>query len=156
MKAIDRGYILLKAIYLYFKVNLKNVRLIKFVCVGGSGLVVNMGLLYLLTEKLSVPYKVSSIIAIETSILSNFFLNNFWTWQERRGSAFFQRMLRYHISVLISAFLINWIFLVLFTEWFGLYYLVSNFIGIALGTLANFILNDKWTFKESPDSGKAI
>lgn len=139
----------------YFKRNLKNIRFIKFALVGGSGIVVNMGLLYLLTDTFSIPYKLSSVLAIETSILSNFMLNNFWTWEERRNTPFLHRMLRYHISVLISAFFINWIFLVVLTEWFGLYYLISNLIGIALGTLVNFVLNDKWTFRELPRSGEA-
>ncbi len=47
--------------------------LIKFGVVGGSGVLVNMGLLFILTSFLSVRLEIASPIAIELSILSNFF-----------------------------------------------------------------------------------
>ncbi len=90
-------------------------------------------------------------MAIEISIISNFFLNDVWTWKDREKKKFHDRFIQYHISVGITAVVANWLLLVILTEVFHIYYLLSNLIGIAAGTLANFILNDLWTFgKFSP------
>jgi dolichol-phosphate mannosyltransferase len=38
--------------------------------------------------------------------------------------------------------------LYLFTELFGIYYILSSIIAFFLGSTGNFLLNKKWTFKE--------
>lgn len=125
-----------------------NSRLLKFCVVGGSGVVVNMGVLYLLTEYFRIPYYIASLIAIELSILSNFFLNHIWTWKDRVGSLWV-KLLRYHVGVAGTAFLFNYILLIILTGWLGIYYLLSNLIGITAGTILNYLVNDRWTFKTS-------
>lgn len=136
-----------KRILYYAHSNLLNKRVLKFFAVGLSGFIVNMGVLYVLSEFFNIYYIVSSIIAIEISILTNFILNDLWTWGDRAKKSLFNRLIQYHISVGITAILINWLFLIFFTEVIGVYYLISNLIGIAAGTLFNFIINDIWTFK---------
>ena len=132
----------------YLKTNILRIRILKFGVVGLTGVGVNMGILYLLTEYFHILYIISSIIAIEISILSNFFLNDLWTWGDRIKKSFWERFIQYHISVGLTAILANWLILLLLTELFGIYYLVSNLIGISVGILSNFILNDLWTFKQ--------
>ena len=125
----------------------KTGKIIKFGLVGISGIAVNMGLLWFLTEQLHFAYWMSSIIAIEMSILTNFILNNLWTWTDQPQKQYFIRIFEYHLAVGISALLGNWLILIILTQFLGVYYLVSNLIGIAIGSLLNFILNDLWTFK---------
>lgn len=132
----------------YFSDNIFHPRIIKFALVGGIGVLVNMGILYLLTTYFNVYYVISSLIAIEVSIISNFLLNNFWTWKDRNKKSFMMRFLQYHLSVALAAFLLNWLLLIFLTEVFGVYYLLSNLIGICIGMIFNFILNDLWTFKQ--------
>ena len=108
---------------------------------------VNMGLLYVLSDYFHIYYIISSVIAIETSIITNFFLNDLLTWSDRAKKSFLQRLIQYHISVGLTAILVNWLLLIFFTEVLGVYYLISNMLGIAAGTLLNFIVNDIWTFK---------
>ncbi len=132
----------------YFRNNIFNSRILKFAVVGFSGVGVNMGLLYLLTEYIKIMYPISSIIAIEMSIISNFILNDLWTWRDRIKKKLFYRFSQYHISVGLTAILANWIILVLLTEIFNIYYLISNLIGISIGTLSNYIINDLWTFRK--------
>ena len=109
---------------------------------------VNMLVLYLLTDVFRFHYVASSIIAIEISIISNFLLNSIWTWNDRKTRGFFQKLLQYHITVGMTAILSNFILLIVLTEVFNVHYLFSNLIGIGLGALANFIINDLWTFKQ--------
>jgi len=132
----------------YVKDNILHIRLLKFAVVGISGVVVNMGMLYLLTEYLNILYIISSIIAIEISIISNFFLNDLWTWRDRAKKTFIERFMQYHISVGLTAIMANWLILLILTEFFNIYYMISNLIGIAVGTFSNFILNDLWTFQK--------
>lgn len=134
-------------IHRYLRNNLFTKRILKFSTVGFSGLLVNMGVLYVLSDYFHIFYIISSIIAIETSIITNFFLNDLWTWSDREKKIFLQRLIQYHISVGLTAILVNWLLLIFFTEVLGIYYLISNMLGIAAGTLLNFIINDIWTFK---------
>jgi dolichol-phosphate mannosyltransferase len=136
-------------IVVYIKENLLHPRIVKFAIVGGSGVLVNMGILYLLTELFHIKYFLSSIFAIELSIISNFLLNDLWTWSERKKKKFYRRLIQYHISAGITAFLANWLLLVFLTEVIGIYYMISNLIGIGVGMLSNFILNDLWTFRQT-------
>lgn len=121
-------------------------KFLKFCIVGISGVVINTGLLYFFTEMVGVWYVFSSIIAIESSIISNFFLNNFWTWKcKHRG--LYKRLLQFNL-VSGLALVVNLTSLFFFTEVLGVWYVFSNLLGIILATSINFILNDKWTFKK--------
>lgn len=136
--------------YTYLKNNFFTFRLLKFGIVGASGIVVNMSILYLFVEYVKFPYFVASLIAIELSILSNFTINLVWTWKDRVSKvSFWTKLLRYHIGVGVTAFAGNYLILIGLTEWFGIHYLLSNLVGIAVGTAINFIVNDLWTFKNS-------
>ncbi len=119
-------------------------RFIKFAVVGASGVIVNEGLLALFTEVYALAVPVAGAIAIEASILSNFFLNNFWTWKDSHEKSFRRRLVQYH-SVSFIAGLVNYLILIGLT-FLGLNHLIANLIGIAFATLINFILNNHWTF----------
>jgi dolichol-phosphate mannosyltransferase len=124
-------------------------RFIKFCLVGLSGVGVNMGLLWLLTEYAGLVYMISAAIAVETSIITNFLLNNFFTFRGRSEPGtrpFFQRLLKFNM-ISLAGLGINLGLLSLFTEVFGIYYLVSNIIAIAIVTLWNYLLNTWWTWR---------
>lgn len=121
-------------------------KFIKFCFVGASGVVINLGLLYILTEFASWYYLVSSAFAIEVSIISNFLLNNWWTWKKKK-KGFISRFFKFNLVSLI-ALVMNMSILFFFTEIIGLWYILSNLIGIAIATIVNFSLNDRWTFKK--------
>ncbi len=126
------------------------VRLVRFGGVGLSGLVVNMGLLWLLTtyvfgERL---YMLSAIISIEASIINNFYWNDVWTFGDRRVSdGWFMRLLKFHGSRLLGM-ITNLAVLYILTDIAGLYYLLSNIIAIGAGTLVNYLTSDRWVWAE--------
>jgi dolichol-phosphate mannosyltransferase len=129
-------------------------RLARFCVVGVSGVGVNMGLLILLTDAFGIPYVVSSVAAIEMSILSNFALNNIWTWSDRRTTPLRQRLIKYHSVAGVTGMAANWSLLLFLTNVVGLDYRLSNLIGIASGVLLNFVLNHVWTFRRH--AGEAV
>lgn len=125
------------------------LRFIKFCAVGASGILVNMGLLWLLTEFAGIYYLVSGAIAKELSIVSNFTLNDFSTFRDRRlpaVSSFFSRLLKFNL-VSIAGLVINIGVLWLLSEVFGIYYLISNLFGIMLATLFRYALSLWWTWR---------
>jgi thioesterase-3 len=122
----------------------------KFSLVGISGIIVNQGLLTLFVSVWDWQVSVAGIVAIELSILSNFFLNNFWTWKNQKKNSFLGRFLKYHAVTVISGGM-NYLILVLLTH-FGLHYFIANLIGIGFGTVINFIFNHFWTFKAEQES----
>jgi dolichol-phosphate mannosyltransferase len=52
-----------------------------------------------------------------------------------------------------SGFIVNMFFLWLFTEIFGIYYIVSSVLAIALAMINNFIWNDIWTWRGKGEPG---
>jgi dolichol-phosphate mannosyltransferase len=138
-----------RGLYNYVKKSVLSSRIVKFGIVGASGVVVNVGGLYLLTEFAGFQYFIASLVAIELSILSNFTINLLWTWRDRsEEGTLWSKIIRYHIGAGATAFLGNYLILVALTEFFGMHYMISNLIGIAVGTISNYVINDLWTFKK--------
>jgi dolichol-phosphate mannosyltransferase len=129
---------------------IRDSRLLKFCIVGTCGVIVNMGVLYILSEFAGLPYFISSLAAIELSIISNFVFNHLWTWSDRTNEvSVLRKLIRYHLGVAGTAYLWNYLILVGLTEWLGIQYLISNLAGIGAGTIANYLISDRWTFKKS-------
>ena len=125
----------------------------KFAVVGGSGVIVNMGCLFAITRYGEMDIKFASPIAIEISILTNFFLNNLWTFRKRdTGISFLSRIFRYHLVTGLAG-IVNYFTLLFLTNIFGVQDMISNLIGILLGTLINFFLNSLWTWRVKAETG---
>lgn len=122
-----------------------NRRLAKFALVGLSGVLVNLVLLVVLTELVGLHYLASAAVAIEASILSNFALNDVWTFRDRRIGRWWERLWRFNLVSLL-ALVVNLGVLSLLTEAAGLHYLVSELVAIGVGFLANYKGNLSWTY----------
>lgn len=121
----------------------------KFCLVGGSGVLVNMGLLFILTEFAGLYYLLSAVISIEAAIISNFILNDLFTFSDRRSpglKGFLKRMLRFNL-VSLAGLVINMAVLWLLTGVVGVHYLYANIWGIALATFWNYLANLLWTWR---------
>jgi dolichol-phosphate mannosyltransferase len=134
-------------------------RVLRFLAVGFSGVFVNLGILYVLFEVFKIDQVVSSPIAIEVSIVWNFFLNDAWTFKDRNETAragFGQRLLRYNIASLVGLG-IQFATSILVTKMAmnllglaepGIWTYLSQLAGIALGTVWNFVSNFFWTWAQ--------
>jgi dolichol-phosphate mannosyltransferase len=122
--------------------------MLRFAVVGLSGVVVNQGLLMLLHGGFGAPLLLSSIIAIEISILTNFLLNHTWTWRlPLREPGLIRRVVQYHAAAVMAAFAGNVIILMGAVELFGIDYRIANLVGIAVGTVINFTASEVWIFR---------
>ena len=123
--------------------------LLKFIAVGLSGVVVNEGVYWLLTRfgGLAAYDWLAVLIGIEASIVSNFVLNDKFTFARRRtGGSFITRLLKFNLICVVGA-AVQWGMFMLFTRVFGVFDLLSNFIGIVFAFLWNYFVNRNWTWK---------
>ncbi|MCB9545602.1 MAG: GtrA family protein [Myxococcales bacterium] len=89
-----------------------SARFIKFAAVGASGVVVNLGALALL-RAFDVKSTVASALAIQISIVSNFVINDRWTFRDHdTGGSALQRALRFQAVSLVGA-VMQWIVFIL-------------------------------------------
>ncbi len=128
------------------KILFENKRILKFGIIGLSGVGVNSGLLWLLATYSALPFYLCSFIAIETSIITNFLLNDIWTWSDRRRGHKLVRLLKYNLSTAFSSIFVNITVLLFLKEWVGMPYMLANLAGIGCGMLFNFYINHFWTY----------
>jgi dolichol-phosphate mannosyltransferase len=123
-------------------------RFIRFGMVGGSGVVVNNALLLGLVEVLRLPAIPAAVIATECAIVSNFVLNDRWTFADVRRIGrrpWPRRFLSYNLLTL-GGLVLGVGTLAVLHGVAGIHYLVANLAGIALGTLWNYGSNHQWTW----------
>ncbi len=126
-------------------------RMLRFGIVGTSGVVVNQGLLMLLHGVFALPLLLSSAIAIETSILTNFTLNSRWTWKIDLGGSlrrWLRKAIQYHAATVVSAFAGNIMMLIALVHLFGVDYRLANLAGIAVGSVLNYVAGEFWVFRK--------
>jgi dolichol-phosphate mannosyltransferase len=124
-------------------------RFVKFCLVGASGVGVNLGLFWILTRFTGLKETdfLALAIAIEASIISNFTLNDFFTFRDRRsGGGYFTRLLKFNVICLAGAGVQAGVYALLY-HGLGLYDLVSNLIGIVIAMLWNYLLNTWITWR---------
>lgn len=124
------------------------VRMSKFAVVGLSGLVVNSGILWILTHFFHIDYRIASLLAIEVAILNNYVWNTVWTWRDRPADSVghvLRRFVKFNGASALVA-LINWLSLIALTEWFHIEMMISNLIGIFAASIFNFLVSHYWTF----------
>lgn len=118
----------------------------KFLVVGGIGVLVNSLTLLLLVQWAHTPLVVASVLATMLAIISNFTLNNRWTFRgtsPRNGTI--GRFAQFNL-VALGGLIINTCVLWICVRRGGIPYLAANLIGIALATTWNYMANSLWTW----------
>jgi len=118
----------------------------KYYAVGASGVLVNLGLLYYLTEYVGLWYFLSYALAISVSITSNFVLNKFWTFIDSIDSQRTIVMYVKFVSVSMLGMAIQLGSIYVLVESLTVYYMLAALISICIAGAINFIINRRWTF----------
>jgi dolichol-phosphate mannosyltransferase len=125
-------------------------RYAQFCLVGGSGVIVDMGFLWLLASPSMLGWNltVSKVLAAEAALINNFVWNELWTFREltagrTRWRERFGRFLKFNLicvaGIGLSVALLN-----LQVHGFGMNVYLSNLIAIVGVSLWNFGLNLKF------------
>jgi len=125
-------------------------RFLRFCTVGLSGVFVNEGALTFFTEVGGLYYVYAAVVAVEIAIVSNFLLNEFWTFRERSRQRpglvnRLRRFVQFNVICALGAVL-NVVVLWALTDVAGLYYLISNLVGIGVSTIWNYGLKSHITW----------
>ena len=124
-------------------------RWIKFNSVGALGIVVQILVLGALTGLLGIHYLLATALAVEAAVLHNFVWHEHWTWGDRRGldrSRLLGRLVRFNLTNGAFSILGNLVFMRLLVESLGVHYLLANLVTIAICSLLNFLVSDRFVF----------
>jgi dolichol-phosphate mannosyltransferase len=141
---------------LWSKLSPDKQRFLRFGVVGASGVVVNFAFLTLGLWLFSgldggAREAVASALGIAVSIVSNFLLNDVWTWGDRKKGArkrdYAFRFSSYAIGAGIAA-AIQFGVAAFFRSVFGAHVYLAQAAGIAVGTFVNYVINNRVVFKD--------
>lgn len=121
------------------------LRYLRFSTVGASGVGVDMLLLWALHGTLGIPVVAAKVMAAETAVVTNFLLNDRWTFRDRRRSpqpGLFSRFFRFNL-ICASGIAFSVALLWAFRHYLGLPVLVSNGIAIVLVSVWNCVLSSR-------------
>lgn len=126
-----------------------NATFVKFALVGATGVAVNLGAFSVLLGAGLNKY-LASALAVETSIVTNFLLNNRWTFASRGlKDSLRARGLKFNAVSLLSLGVSFTTFLVLQAIWPGVAPQWHQLAGIVPAMLVNYFMNSYWTFRGS-------
>jgi dolichol-phosphate mannosyltransferase len=117
-----------------------------FAVVGASGVLVNNAILWFLVEWLRLSPPLAAVVATEAAIVSNFLLNDRWTFRDLRGSRPWAARLASYNVLTLGGLVISVAVLTVLHYWAGVHYLVANLVGIAAGMAWNYGTNRYWTW----------
>ncbi len=121
------------------------LQLIRFVTVGASGYVVNLGVFAACVHLLGINYKISAVIAFVVSVFNNFWLNRHWTFDAKHQHPMFQAARFFAISLLTFAF--TYVLLIVLVDSAGMSKVPAQAIAIAAGTPLSFLGQKLWSFR---------
>ncbi len=113
------------------------IQLFRYTFVGGFAFIVDFSLLFILTELMGIHYLISAAIALTAGLIINYFLSILWVFDKRK-------MVNKSVEFTLFAVIgivglgLNELFIWVFTEFAGLYYLLSKIISTAIVYLWNF------------------
>ena len=125
-------------------------RLWRFFVVGVLAAGLQSALLWTFVEVGDLYYVLAAVVAIEITILSQYVLNNAWTFDDRSNDgtrAFLGGLLRTNV-VRGTAIPIQTGLLFVFVDALGVMYLVANVVAIFLSGFYRYFLDARWTWGE--------
>ena len=135
---------------------IRHLRLMaRFGLVGGSGVLVNTMVLYILVAGFRWHQLPAAMVATEAAIISNFVLNDRWTFRYASvRDTWHGRLWRYNV-VALGGLGISLAALAILTMGLGMQYLLANLVGIAAATVWNYGINLRvtWELAKAPIRG---
>ena len=129
------------------------IRWLKFNLIGGIGIGVQLAVLAVLKSGLHLNFLLATTAAVETAVIHNFFWHERFTWIDRPQENSVVRFLKFNLTNGALSIFGNLIFMKLFVAILHLHYLVANLATIAICSIANFLLSDRFVFRKPSFSG---
>lgn len=120
-------------------------RFAAFLFVGGVCLALNTLALWALTAGLGLHYLVSTALAFAAITPLGFLLNKVLTFRTRREHVPIE--LPRYLATMATSAAANLLLMYLFVSVLGVWYLASSLLVALLLVAANFLANDRWSFR---------
>lgn len=123
-------------------------RFLKFNGVGAIGFVLQLGLLALLL-RLGLHYLGATAIAVELTVLHNFWWHERWTWRDRPADdrIRLRRLWRFHATNGLVSLAGNLVLMRLLVGLAGMPPLPANLLAVLACALINFTASDRLVFR---------
>jgi dolichol-phosphate mannosyltransferase len=128
---------------------LREARFVRFAVVGLSGVVVDMAILYLLSDPRTLHWGLtrSKLIAAEAAMVNNYLWNDAWTFAdfvgaERSPRRKFHRFLKFN-AICGVGLVLNIVLLNIQFNWMGMNRYTANAVAIAAATMWNYLINKR-------------
>lgn len=123
----------------------KNSRFIRYCIGGGFAFLVDLSLLYILTEYVRLWYLYSATLSFVVTAMVNYTIQKYWTFKnsERKIG---QQFLSFLIIQVIGL-LLNNLTLYIFVEFVGLWYMLAKILAAGLVLIWNYWAGKKFVFK---------
>jgi len=118
----------------------------KFALVGTSGLFIDFGITFLLKEKISFNKYFANSIGFSFAVISNYFLNKYWTFQDLDSEIFSQA--GKFVLIAIIGLIINNQMIYLFNHGKSWNFYIAKVFAIGIVVLWNFSANYFYTFSQ--------
>ena len=124
----------------------RHARILKFLISGGSAAVVDLGLLYLLTDVFHVWYLLSAVLAFMAAFAVSFSLQKFWTFSNHDLDVI-HRQLAMYLALALVGLGINTVSMYFLVDHAGLHYLGAQILTSAFIAIGNFFAYTHLIFK---------
>lgn len=136
---------------IYRKLRKKQTR---YICFGGITALFNLALMWLLFEHLDLntplQRNLANLFAIEISVIFSFFVYRLGVWVDlswKLRHVLLRQIPLYHLSTATTISLRTLLIFPLF-DWVGIQPMFNTLIGIIVGAIISYYLNDKITFSK--------
>jgi dolichol-phosphate mannosyltransferase len=124
-------------------------RWLMFNVVGLLGILVQLAMLLALTGLWGLNYMLGTVLAVESSVLHNFYWHERWTWADRPACGRYGRLLRlcrFNLSNGLLSILGNLVVMRFLVSILLMHYLEANLIAVAVCSILNYFAGDRFVF----------
>lgn len=118
----------------------------RFSAVGATGILVQAMALAVFLHLFNLHYLAATALAVEASVLHNFVWHRRWTWRDRRPPRGLSLLVRFNLTSGALSLAGNLLLMAVFVGGMKLNAIVANLITIAICSLINFVLADRFVF----------
>lgn len=118
---------------------------VRYLLVGGTTFIIDFGILFTLHGKLGVGIAAATSIAYWVSIIYNFTLNRYWTFDAREKES-----LQRHITTYFFLLVLNYIFAVTFVSFASdhINYIIAKAIAVIIQMIWTYPVYKNYIFTE--------
>jgi putative flippase GtrA len=120
-------------------------RFIKYGLVGVLGLVVDLGVFYLMNKVLGINYVVSNITSSTLAVIHNFILNSYFTFKVTDSKL--KRFMSFYL-VAVVGMAVSTALLALMIDGLKMDAMISKLIAVFIVAFCQYFVNKKFTFSK--------